>query len=123
MYHRGNISTEAIYAWKAILVSISRAFDIEAIDRLLFLEPLDENYLIVSGDGLLKFSRLIVAGLATSAQVANNNWLIVTYAVNISEKGRMLISAWRAGNRIRLKQLMGGPIPGQGPNGEFPEPA
>src|SRR3954454_2569574 len=30
LYHRGNIHPDAIYAWKAMLVAITRAFDVEA---------------------------------------------------------------------------------------------
>jgi hypothetical protein len=120
MYHRGNIPTEAVYAWKSMLVAISRAFDLEAIDSLLFLEPLEEDFLIVSGDGLLHFARLIAAGLANVELKGNNNGLLVTYAVNISEKGKMLISAWRDGDRVRLKQVIGGPVPGAGAAGDFP---
>jgi hypothetical protein len=120
MYHRGNISTESIYAWKSMLVAISRAFDLEAIDSLLFLEPLQEDFLIVSGDGLLHFARLIAAGLANVEKEGDNNGLLVTYAVNISEKGKMLISAWRAGDRDKLKHVIGGPVPGASAAGEFP---
>src|SRR5262245_31948622 len=64
LYHRGTISADSIYAYKAMLVALSQAFDLEAIDRLLFLNLCPE-YLLVSGDGLLHFARLIAAGLAT----------------------------------------------------------
>jgi hypothetical protein len=70
------------------------------------------NFLIVSGDGLLHFSRLIAAGLAVAEEKANNNWLLVSYAVNISDKGRLLIEAWRQGDRTRLKAAIAGPLPG-----------
>jgi|SRR3982750_2273269 len=112
LYHRGTIRQESIYVYKAMLVAITRAFDAEAIDRLLFLESYKMDFLVVSGDGLLHFGRLIAAGLASVEQKANNNWQIVTYAVNISEKGRQLIEAWKQGDRTRLRQVMGGPIPG-----------
>src|ERR1700733_4884941 len=112
LYHRGTIKADSIYAYKAMLVAITRAFDVEAIDRLLFLESCEKDFLVVSGDGLLHFSRLIAAGLATVEQKSNNNWQIVTYAVNINEKGRQLIEAWRQGDRTRLQQVMGGVIPG-----------
>src|ERR1039457_5720053 len=112
LYHRGTIKAESIYVYKAMLVAITRAFDVEAIDRLLFLESCKKNFLVVSGDGLLHFGRLIAAGLATGKQKSNNNWQIVTYAVNISDKGRMLIEAWKQGDRTRLRKVMGGPVPG-----------
>src|SRR5262249_24408098 len=59
LYHRGTISADSIYAYKAMLVAISRAFDLEAVDRLLFLNMCPKDFLVVSGDGLLHFARLI----------------------------------------------------------------
>lgn len=112
LYHRGTITAQSIYIYKAMLVAISRAFDVEAVDRLLFLNGLDEDVLVVSGDGLLHFGRLIAAGLVSFEQKSNNNFQIVTYAVNISDKGRQIIEAWEQGNRTRLKKLIGGPVPG-----------
>jgi hypothetical protein len=112
LYHRGTIKADSIYAYKAMLVAITRAFDVEAIDRLLFLKSCKKDFLVVSGDGLLHFSRLIAAGLATVEQKSNNNWQLVTYAVNIHDKGRQLIEAWRQGDRTRLRQVMGGIVPG-----------
>jgi hypothetical protein len=111
LYHRGTIQQESIYVYKAMLVAITRAFDVEAIDRLLFLESREKDFVVVSGDGLLHFARLIAAGLASTDMKANNNWQIVTYAVNISNKGRQLVEAWKQGDRIRLRAVMGGPIP------------
>lgn len=111
LYHRGTMSQEAIYTYKAMLVAIMRAFDVEAVDKLLFLESLKKDFLVVSGDGLLHFARLVGAGLASADQKSNNNWQLVTYAVNISEKGRLLVEAWKLGDRIRLKELMAGPKP------------
>jgi hypothetical protein len=93
LYHRGTISGDSIYAYKAMLVAISRAFDLDAVDRLLFLSPCPKDFLILSGDGVLHFSRLVAAGLATVELKANNNFQLVTYAVNISDKGRQLIEA------------------------------
>src|SRR5579862_6659453 len=43
LYHRGTISSDAIYTYKAMLVAISRAFDLDAVDRLLFLSPLEKD--------------------------------------------------------------------------------
>jgi hypothetical protein len=111
LYHRGTIKAESVFVYKAMLVAITRAFDVEAIDRLLFLESCKKDFLIVSGDGLLHFSRLIAAGLATVEQKSNNNWQLVTYAVNIHEKGRQLIAAWKQGDRTRLKEVIAGPVP------------
>jgi hypothetical protein len=111
LYHRGTIKEESIHAYKAMLVAISRAFDLDAVDRLLFLSPLPKDALIVSGDGVLQFARLIAANLACFEEKANNNFQIVTYAINITPKGRYVIEAWRKGDRAGLVQALGGPVP------------
>lgn len=109
LYHRGTISQESIYAYKSMLVAIGRAFDVEAVDRLLFLAMCPKDYLVVSGDGVLHFSRLIAAGLVRVEQKANNAWQLVTYAINISDKGRMLMHAWQQGNRSQMEVALGKP--------------
>ena len=112
LYHLGTISRDSIYSYKSMLVAISRAFDLDAVDRLLFLTDLKKDFLVVSGDGLLQFARIIAAGLANIEQKANNNWQIVTYSLNISSRGKQIIDAWRQGDRTKLSQVLGGPIPG-----------
>jgi hypothetical protein len=110
LYHRGTIKEESIYVYKSMLVAITRAFDLEAIDMLLFLEGCQKDFLVVSGDGLLHFSRLIAAGLAIADQKANNNWQLVTYTVNIQDKGRQLVHAWKRGKRSELIKVLSGPV-------------
>lgn len=102
------MSPDSIYVYKAMIVSLSRAFDIDAVDKLIFLSQVGTDYLVVSGDGLLHFSRLIAAGLAVFEQKANNNWQIVTYTVNISQRGRQLIEAWKIGDRAGLGRAIAG---------------
>jgi hypothetical protein len=120
LYHRGNIPADAISSYKSMLVALSRGFDLEAVDSLLFLLMCEKDFLVVSGDGLARFSRLIAAGLASVEQKANNNWLIVSYAINISEKGKHIVEAWKSGDRLRLKQTLGGPVPGLDADGSLP---
>jgi hypothetical protein len=110
-YHRGHISREAIFAYKSTLVAINRAFDLEAIDRLMFLETLSKDFLIVSGDGVLHFDRLIGAGLASFSPKSNNNGLLVTYAVNLAPKGKMLIEAWKSGDHLKIEQFVTSTVP------------
>jgi hypothetical protein len=111
-YHRGHISRDAIFAYKSTLVAINRAFDLEAIDRLMFLDSLTKDFLIVSGDGVLHFDRLISAGLASFSSKSNNNGLLVTYAVNLSPKGKMLIEAWKSGDHTKIQQFVTSTVPG-----------
>jgi hypothetical protein len=106
LYHRGKISVESIYAWKAMLIAIGRAFDVQTIDRLLFLGGLDHDFLIVSGDGLLHFDSVLAAGFATVEQKANNQFQLVSYSVNITEKGKMLIAAWKGGNITQIENAL-----------------
>lgn len=51
LYHRGTYKQGSIYWWKAMLVAITRTFDVESIDALHFLETRKKDFLIVSGDG------------------------------------------------------------------------
>ncbi|MDH4330543.1 MAG: HNH endonuclease [Candidatus Moranbacteria bacterium] len=106
LYHRGTITEDSIYIWKSMLTSLSQAFDREAIDNLLFLHSTPTASLALSGDGVLHFSRLIAAGLATYVCKANNAWQLVTYVVVLTEKGQQLITAWKSGNRELLEKAL-----------------
>jgi hypothetical protein len=101
-YHRGDISQESLYVYKTMLVALTGAFDVETVDKLLFLEQLEKDFLIVSGDGVLPFARLIASGLASVELKANNGWQIVTYSVSLSDKGHHLLHAWKGGDRLGL---------------------
>lgn len=106
LYHRGEITKDAISNWKGMLISLNFAFDRDSIDNLLFLRSLNEGQLIISGDGVLKFSRLIASGLAQFKSVG----LIVdthrTYEVELSTKGIMLVDAWIKGDRGAVENAL-----------------
>jgi HNH endonuclease len=108
LFHRGNISRDSIYAWKLMLVSLSHAFDTDTIDDLLFLEATQQADLRVSGDGVLKFSRLIGGGLAGFDVVMQNGPLIL-YRVGLTGKGNQLVDAWKSGNRKAVALAFGTP--------------
>lgn len=110
LYHRGTIHTDSIFAYKAMLVSLSAAFDREAIDKLIFLYKLPNDKLVISGDGVLQFSRLIAADLASFEIKANNAWQLVTYMVMLTPKGKHLINAWMSGDSARLQTALS-PLP------------
>lgn len=86
-------------------MSLGQAFDTEAIDNLLFLDNPDIVNLKVSGDGVLKFSRLIGAGLADFALFMQNGPILL-YDVRLSEKGRMMVDAWKSGDRQAVADAM-----------------
>jgi hypothetical protein len=108
LYHRGIISQDAIYAYKAMLTALNGAFDNAKIDLLLFLSTIAMSDLRISGDGLLTFARVISAGLASWDMIDVNELGMVTYTVWINEKGKQLIEAWKAGNRTALIHSLGG---------------
>jgi len=106
MYHKKLISKDSIYAWKLMLVSLSRAFDTNTVDDLLFLKQTPSSDLQVSGDGVLKFSRLIGSGLA-EFKIKMQNGPIVLYEVKLTPKGALLVDAWVTGNREKLALALG----------------
>jgi hypothetical protein len=105
LYTRGTISCESIHAWKGLLVALGQAFDTQAVDGLLFLAELKPGNLMVSGDGVLQFSRLIAAGLAHFGMRVKNGPLVL-YEVMLTDKGRLLIEAWKRGDREAVKAAL-----------------
>ena len=106
LFTRGTISRDSIYAWKLTFVSLSHAFDANAVDDLLFLTTPNIVNLLVSGDGVLKFSRLIAAGLVHFRLMVQNGPLVL-YEVSLTARGHQLIDAWQAGNRTALAVALG----------------
>lgn len=107
LYHRGTIKKESIYAWKSLLVSLTRAFDVATLDQLLFLNKTQGNNLRVSGDGVLSFARLVAAGYADfKLQVQNGP--ILLYTIRLTHLGKRLVSAWSSGDREAVKKVLGG---------------
>lgn len=106
LYHGGHIKQESIYVYKMMLLSLTKAYDVEVIDRLLFLNECKQNELVVTGDGLLHLGKLVASGLAKFSLASNNNYQIVTYIVNISDKGKMLMEAWKAGDQSKVRNVM-----------------
>jgi hypothetical protein len=105
LFQRGVVRRESIYTWKSVLVSLSQAFDAATVDHLLFLNRPEAKSLRVSGDGVLQFSRLISAGLATFG-VAMQNGPLILYWVILTNKGKLLVDAWTSGNREAVAQAM-----------------
>lgn len=105
LYHRGTIKKESIYVWKQILVSLSSALDIQAVDDLVFLYDLPKDMLGVSGDGVLQFRKLIAAGLA-GFRVKMENGPFIVYEVGVTSKGAALVDAWRKGDAAETKMAL-----------------
>ena len=117
LHHRGEIPAEAIRVWKGMLVSLNRAFDREAIDNLLFLSlpGLPQTF---SADGVLKFTSLIAAGLARARSTLTQSTptYLFYYAVTLTEKGKMVVEAWKAGDKEALANAL---AEGAGPRSDY----
>ena len=109
LYHRGTIPREAIRDYKRILADLNHAFDQESVDLLLYLHRIRTDDFQYSGDGVLKFARLIAAGLvefytpnrrSLSASSASNHWL------RLSQTGTLLVEAWLKGDRTAIEEAL-----------------
>jgi len=105
MFQRGVLGRDSIYTWKSVLSSMNHAFDAATTDHLLFLNRPEAKSLRVSGDGVLQFSRIISAGLA-SFGVAMQNGPLILYWVTLTAKGKSLVEAWTSGNREAVAHAM-----------------
>jgi hypothetical protein len=126
LYHRGTIREESIRVWKAILVSLGQAFDKESVEVLLFLYELREMTApIVSGDTIMKYSKVVAAGLvqfSASYYEDGSMWgffapesksvssaqrsPFLGYTMSLTEKGKVLVEAWRKGDRQSLSSIL-----------------
>ena len=105
LHHRGTIPVESIKVWKGMLVSLNGAFDKVTIDDLIFLYKTPRNVLMLSGDGVLKFSKLIAADLADYT-IAMQNGPLINYEVWLSDRGRLLVEAWGKGDIEELRKYL-----------------
>ena len=112
LHHRGTIPQESISIWKNMLVVLTNAFDTETVDRLLFLTKPGAEDLVVSGDGILQFYRVIAADLAKHRRL--KEWstgpprgpVQYRYTIELTPKGKRLLDAWVAGDLGQLKQVV-----------------
>ncbi|SRR5712692_812594 len=64
------------------------------------------NLILISGDGVLKFSHLIASGLV-SYHLAYVSGFDCLYTVQLTEKGERIIEAWFSGDREAVKEALG----------------
>jgi hypothetical protein len=113
---KGMISKEAIYHWKAILVSLNHVIGREGIDLLLYIQKLKTQTMFYSSGELLPFRRLIVSGLL---EVAETQSLVTTsgsgtftntsHRLAITERGVMIMEAWIDGNSSKYFEVISHP--------------
>jgi hypothetical protein len=97
--------------------------DRESSDLLRFLDRTKGQVISYTGDGLLKFARLIAADLVVvTANQANTEdvfdhessqklgvYTDTRHQVGLSEKGRLLLEAWTVGDAERYRVIMSNP--------------
>ena len=109
LFERGLITGDAIRAWKAVLVSLSAAFDRATIDDLLFLREVEKHQgreLVMTGDGIGKYSQLFAARLADYFSMGGQRSSLGNvdyFQVRISKRGERLLEAWESGNEEALR--------------------
>jgi hypothetical protein len=97
--------------------------DRESIDLLRFLSRTQGQTISYTGDGLLRFARLIAADLVviTANQTSNSDlydmdqgkqvgvYTETRHQVGLSEKGQLFVEAWAVGDTDRYVQIMSNP--------------
>ena len=121
LHTRGTIPADAIKSWKGIVVALNHAFDKESISNLLFLDKMEREkrsqFLKLSGDGVLKFTSLIAAGLAQVRLIMERTgglyeMHVAVYHVRLTPKGKSLIESWKAGDRVGVRDALAQPLVG-----------
>ena len=112
LYHRGDISRDAVQCWKGIVVDMNHAFDRQAINNLLFLDKQGGRFFGLSGDGVLQFTNLIAAGIALSEcsrdSIGTPTWI---FTVKLTKQGQQLVQAWASGDREAVRDALAQPVP------------
>jgi len=128
MVHNGTISEEAVRVWKKMIVAANKAWSKDTLNNLLFLDSPIGKQLYLTGDGVVRFSDLLVSGLAYAEHVdfvniggdkndkpiivelplnypyavAGSELAKVAYVVRLTEKGQRLVEAWKEGSLKKL---------------------
>lgn len=105
LHHRGTITKESIKVWKGMLVSLNAAFDKATVDDLIFLYGTPRDVLMLSGDGVMRFSKLIAANLV-DYRIYMRNGPLINYEVWLSDRGRLLVESWKSGDIEELKKYL-----------------
>ena len=113
LYHRGDITRDAVQCWKGVVVDMNHAFDRQTINNLLFLDKQGGRLLGLSADGVVSFAGLIAAGMAgcgMASQGSRGGMWSCTYRVELTDKGKRLVQAWASGDREEVRDALAQPL-------------
>lgn len=113
MHTQGHIPASAIKYWKGMLHALNYAFSKESMDLLLFLYERGKGPHLYTADGVLIFAGLFASGLVEFGdqfcEATYYNIIESRHEVRLSEKGRQLVEAWRAGDESKYTALLSAP--------------
>jgi len=121
LHTAGHIPVNAIGAWKGLLVSLNNPnrasvdFLLVLYDDEIRLEASEKNRSTpppfrFTGDGLGLLAPMITSGLVHLVRehigMGLYNSGIPSYEVRLTERGRLLVKAWRDGNAKEIKRVL-----------------
>lgn len=126
MVHNKIIPTEAVKTWKTMLIAANHAWTKETLNNLLFLDTQLSESLFLTGDGVVRFSDLIISGLAEAKPVTwigdTSNLISIAlpnpyptpasemtksaFKVRLTGKGKALVSAWKEGDLKKMQDSL-----------------
>lgn len=126
MVHAGTIPDDSVRAWKVMLVAANHAWTKETANALLFLDTPFADNLFLTGDGVVRFTDLLVSGLAEAVHrdfvgegpvytfeikgpgpiVPASELTKTAYNVRLTSKGKALVAAWKEGNLDDLSMAL-----------------
>jgi hypothetical protein len=116
MHTQGYIPQSAIRYWKGMLHALNHAFSKESMDLLLFLHQRGTSHHWYSADGVLRFVGLFAAGLVKFGKESSADSFVSSetmehvyvscHEVMLSEKGILLVEAWKSGDEARYKAVL-----------------
>ena len=106
MHHVNRFPEAAIRHWKGMLVALNHAFDPAGMDLLLYLKKV-ESQMFYTSDGVLRFARLIAAGLVELKGCDFKEEFGATIAdIGLTERGRLLVDAWIEGDADKYRAAL-----------------
>ncbi len=123
LHHRKEIPQEAVRVWKGMLVTLNLAFDKDAMELLLFLtrKEQEERPYGYTSECVMRCAGLINAGLVdtdtfwdeeASGFLRSNSG--ADHTLRLTERGRLVVEAWKAGDKDALDRAL---AQGAGPQG------
>jgi hypothetical protein len=104
LHHKGEIPIDSLRAWKMLQLALNEAYDKKSINLLLTVAK--SGRIDVSGEGVLECAALIASDLlqsemlvGASGQAARGGPSKSIYVIELTEKGKLFVEAWKKGDQ------------------------